>query len=64
MNRIRIAVISTITAAMILGSTLVFAAAPAADPSGTSAEAPSIATDLAVDTTRRGGGGGGGHLLK
>ena len=64
MNRIKLTVVSTITAVMILGSTIVFAAAPAADTSGSSADAPSMTTDLPADPTVRRGGGGAGHNLK
>jgi cell division protein FtsX len=65
MTRIKlVAIISTITAAMILGSTLVFASAPAADTSDTVADQPSISTDLQADPVKRGGGGSGKALKK
>jgi hypothetical protein len=57
MTRIKLLAISTVTAVMILGSTLVFASAPAADTdTGASIDAPSISTDLQADPVRRGGG--------
>ena len=64
MNRIKLAAVSSLTAAMILGSTIVFASAPAADTAGTGADAPSMTTDLQADPNVRRGGGGAGHNLK
>jgi hypothetical protein len=64
MKRIKLAAISTAAAAMILGSSLVFAASPSSQTGETGADAPSIATDLAADPVRRGAGGGGFHLKK
>jgi hypothetical protein len=64
MKRIKLASISTAAAAMILGSSIVFASAPSSQGGETSADAPSIHTDLAADPVRRGGGGGGIFLKK
>jgi len=62
MNRIKLVAVSTITAAMILGSTIVFASAPAADPGETTVDQPSVTTEYIVPLKR--GGGGAGHNLK
>jgi hypothetical protein len=51
---------------MILGSAVVFAAAPA-DDAGTaeiSAEQPSVQADQLIKPSRRGGGGAGMNLKK
>ncbi len=64
MNRTKLAVVSTITAVMILGSTIVFASAPAADTADTGADAPSMTTDLQADPNVRRGGGAGHNLKK
>lgn len=64
MNRIKLVATSTIAAAMILGSTIVFAAEPAPDTTGASVDAPSMSTDLQADPNVRRGGGGAGHNLK
>jgi hypothetical protein len=64
MTRIKFAAISAITAAMILGSTLVFAATPAGPGSDPGADSPSISTDLTGDPNPRRGGGGSGAFLK
>jgi hypothetical protein len=66
MNRIKLTAISTLSAAMILGSAVVFAAAPA-DDAGTaeiSAEQPSVQADQLIKPSRRGGGGAGMNLKK
>jgi hypothetical protein len=62
MNRIKLVAVSAITAAMILGSTLVFASAPAADSGETTADQSSVTTQYIVPLKR--GGGGAGHNLK
>ena len=63
MNRIKLAAVSTLTTVMILGSTIVFASAPAADTADTGADAPAITIEMQADpSARRGGGGGGGYL--
>ena len=64
MNRIKLAVVSTLTATMILGSTIVFASAPADTGADSAADAPSMTTDLQADPSARRGGGGAGHNLK
>ena len=64
MNRIKLVAASTITAAMILGSTIVFASEPAPDTAGAAIDAPSMTTDLQADPNVRRGGGGAGHTLK
>ena len=66
MNRIKLTVVSTLTAAMILGSAVVFAAAPADDAgtAATTAEQPSVQTDALIKPARRGGGGAGMNLKK
>ncbi len=64
MNRIKLAVVSTLTAAMILGSTIVFASAPADTGTDTAADAPAMTTDLQADPSVRRGGGGSGRNLK
>jgi len=64
MTRIKLTAVSTLTAAMILGSAVVFAAAPADDNVTTTADQPSIETDLQADPVRRGGGGSGKALKK
>ncbi len=62
MNRIKLVAVSAITAAMILGSTIVFAAAPAGDSGETTADQASVTTEYVVPLKR--GGGGAGHNLK
>ena len=65
MTRIKLTVVSTLTATMILGSAVVFAAAPAdeAGTGGTVAEQSSTQTEL-IAPSRRGGGGSGKALKK
>ena len=64
MTRIKLLAISTVTAVMILGSTIVFASAPAAEPADSGVDQPSMSTDLQADPNVRRGGGGAGHNLK
>lgn len=66
MNRIKLTAVSTLTAAMILGSAVVFAAAPANDAgtAETTAEQPSVQTDALIKPARLGGGGSGKALKK
>ncbi len=58
MTRIKLVAISATAAVMILGSTIVFASAPAADSSDTSADQSAVTTELRADPVRRSGGTG------
>ena len=49
MTRIKLVAVSAIAAVMILGSTIVFASAPAADSSDTSADQSAVTTELRAD---------------
>ena len=64
MTKVKLAVASTITAAMILGSTLVFASTPADSDAGTSAGQQTVTTEQPLVPMRKGGGGGAIHLKK
>ncbi len=64
MNRIKLLAISTVTATMILGSSIVLATEQAPESTGTSVDAPSMMTDLQADPNVRRGGGGAGHTLR
>ena len=64
MNRIKLLALSTVTATMILGSSIVLGAEPAPETTGASVDAPSMTTDLQADPNVRRGGGGAGHNLK
>ena len=64
MTRIKLVAISATAAVMILGSTIVFASAPAVDSSDTSADQSAVTTELRADPVKRGGGGSGRALKK
>jgi hypothetical protein len=71
MTRIKLLAISTTAAVMILGSSLVLAAGPAADTADTASDpavtTPASPTDVAAAgqrPARRGGGGSGKALRK
>ena len=64
MTKVKLAVASTITAAMILGSTLVFAAVPGDTDGSTGADQQTITTEQPLVPMRKGGGGGAIHLKK
>lgn len=65
MNRMKLLALSTITAVMILGSSLVIAAQPATDNGDEVASSGTNTEQLGIeDAPRRGGGGAGGGTLK
>lgn len=64
MTRIKLTVATTITAAMILGSTLVLASVPVDGDAGTGADQQAVTTEQMLVPMRRGGGGGAIHLKK
>lgn len=64
MTRIKLTIAATLTAAMILVSTIVFASATSDGDAGTGADPSTVTTEQPLVPVRKGGGGGAIHLKK